>query len=65
MRRSKFDSKVVLVKKVDGIGFSTEDPSGQATQLADLNNSVGVRILTLFMLMVIMPINYSFALNCS
>ena len=43
MPRGKFDSKVVLVKKMDGVGFVIEDPRGEATQLAELNNVVGVR----------------------
>ena len=43
MPRGKFDSKVLLVKKMDGVGFVVENPSGYASQLADLNNVVGVR----------------------
>ena len=45
MKRGKFDAKVSLVKKVDkekGGVFLVEDPSGKASQLADLNRvSIG------------------------
>ena len=43
LSRGKFDAKVRLVKKFEGVGFVVEDPSGQATRLDELNKDVGVR----------------------
>ena len=43
LSRGKFDAKVRLVKKFEGVGFFVEDPGGQATRLDELNKDVGVR----------------------